>query len=141
MPAPPKNHLRRAVRVLFCLLPVIVALASLAAGLAGWETLSVAALLAGRGCLFLAGLVAAYNFYLSFLRLLIHRLLGRPMESYRFVSGTPVIGDVLVVLGCLLSFGVVDTAEFGLGVAVFNTGGMLCFLVTTWRDTDVWDRP
>ena len=141
MPTPPKNHLRRAVRVLFCLLPVIVTLSSLAAGLAGWVVSSGATLLTGRGCLLLAGLVAAYNFYLSFLRLLIHRLLARPMESYRFVSCTPVIGDVLVVLGCLLSFGVVDTAEFGLGVAVFNTGGIFCFLVTTWRNADAWDRP
>ena len=50
----------------------------------------------------LGALIACVNFYLSFLRYPIYRLLGRSQDQYRFVSGYPIAGTVLVVLAWLL---------------------------------------
>jgi hypothetical protein len=56
------------------------------------------------------GLVCAINFYLSFCRYPLHRLRRGSRESYRYMSGFPLVGSFLVALwifkfydrGCIL---------------------------------------
>ena len=79
-------------------------------------------------------LVSVANFYLSFLRHPVLRLLGRAEEDIRHVSGVPIFGAVVLVglvlappstalsVGCLLLLLLVDT------------GGPLWCLWAVWKD-------
>ena len=87
-----------------------------------------------------AALLAGLNFYLSFIRPRIFRLLHGSMDGFRHVSGIPIIGTVLVVLGALFGFGAVGSALLGLACIGFDTGGSVWFLICTWRDSSLWDR-
>ena len=86
--------------------------------------------------LFLGGLVCAVNFYLSFCRYPVHRLRGGSRESYRPISGAPVVGSLLVALSI---FGIDDTPWI-LGAALLliamDTGGLHWFagtlIVQSW---------
>ena len=87
-----------------------------------------------------AALLAALNFYLSFIRPPVFRLLHGSMDGFRHVSGIPMIGTLLVVLGGVFGFGAVGTALLGLACIGFDTGGSVWFLIATWRDGSLWDR-
>lgn len=45
--------------------------------------------------LVLGGLLCGLNFYLSFLRYPVHRMMGKKKEEYRGVSGIPVLDPCL----------------------------------------------
>ena len=79
------------------------------------------------------------NFYLSFVRPALFRWRYGSLEQYRHVSGFPMVGTILVVVGGLLGFGSVVTASFGLSAMLLDTGGSFWFLLATWNDSSFWD--
>ena len=87
-----------------------------------------------------AALLAALNFYLSFIRPLVFRRLHGSMTGFRHVSGIPMVGTVLAVFGALFGFGAAGSALLGLACIGIDTGGSVWFLVCTWRDRSFWDR-
>jgi hypothetical protein len=92
----------------------------------------------GWGLLSLAALIAAFNFYLSFLRGLIYRLMG---WEYRWVSGIPVIGSICLALALLcisLSPAVWLCASL---IAVFDTAGIPWFILVMFLAAFVWSKP
>jgi hypothetical protein len=74
--------------------------------------------------LVLSGYFCVLNFYLSFLRYPMHLWRGLPKESYRFVSGIPILASLIVYL--LLRYArlppVLEVAAIGL-IAI-DTGGI-----------------
>jgi hypothetical protein len=87
----------------------------------------------------LAVLIGALNFFLSLIRPLLYRLRHRSMDRYRFVSGLPGIGTLLVLVGVVIGFGGCFTALSGMFAMVIDTGGSLWFVWATWRDSSLWD--
>jgi hypothetical protein len=88
--------------------------------------LILAFILAGLGAL-----LAALNFYLSFVRYPLHRLVheGRP---FKFASGIPLVGSVLLWAGAyiLLSGGAWKFGAVALILSAFDTGGIHWFLIS-----------
>jgi hypothetical protein len=81
--------------------------------------------------------IGALNLYLSFIRPMIFG----SRSDYRNVSGVPVVGTLLVIVGTVLGFGSVLYAVLGLVVVAVDTGGSLWFLLSTWSDGSFWDNP
>ncbi len=115
--------------------PVLVLVASLVHAVArgdAWHPFGLSVVL-------VALLIGALNFYLSGLRRLLHHWTRRA-EPYRHVSGFPLIGTLVVVLGGVIGFGSILCAALGLLAVALDTGGSVWFLIATWRDLSVWDR-
>ncbi len=93
----------------------------------------------GVGWTFAAAVLGLFNFHLSFVRPLLFRWRYGSLAKYRHVSGFPVFGTLLVLVGGLLGFGAVITASVGLTAMLLDTGGPPWFLLTTWKDTSFWD--
>ncbi|AKV02304.1 hypothetical protein AKJ09_08967 [Labilithrix luteola] len=86
-------------------------------------------------------LIGALNFHLSFVRGLLYRRATGSLDGYRHVSGLPMVGTLLVVIGTLLGFGSAVCAAIGLLAIGIDTGGLVWFLIATWKDSSLWDRP
>ncbi len=80
----------------------------------------------------LGTLITALNFYLSFVRYPLHRLFHKD-KSYKFASGLPLIGSILLWVGAyiFLSSGTLNYAAFALGVSLFDTGGIHWFFISS----------
>lgn len=129
------RYARRAVGLALCCVPIFLATASLLYGARGNDHTSTR----GTGVLVIALVVACVNFYLSFIRGWFHRRRTGSLDGYRFVSGIPMIGTLLVLIGSVLGFGSVACAALGLLATALDTGGSVWFLVATWRDSAFWD--
>lgn len=79
---------------------------------------------------------AVLNFYLSFIRGRIKRDADK-----RHVSGVPIVGTVLVVVGAVVGFGSALIAGAGIVATALDTGGTVWFLASTWNDASLWDDP
>lgn len=130
-----KNYLRRTAGAAICLTPAVAPTASLAYGLVDHKSRTIASII----FVSLAAVFAACSFYLSFGRPLLFRLRHGTLEGYRFVSGIPVIGNILALIGIALGFGAIDTAFCAIIVVALDTAGLPWFLVATWRDVSLWD--
>jgi hypothetical protein len=88
-------------------------------------------LLAGLG-LWITGI----NFYLSFVRYGVHRLLHRD-KPYKWVSGFPIIGSLFLWLASVLLWwlGLRYWAITALIVSFLDTGGLIWFLSTMAWET------
>ena len=128
--------LRRGIGLFLGLLPLLLIIASIVYGLARSPQPKFAAV----GWMIAAGVFAALNFFLAFIRppFLIY-VLRIPKEKYKHVSGYPIIGSILVCLGVLFSFGSIGSALLGLICFAFDTGGSVWFLIATWKDNSLWD--
>jgi hypothetical protein len=135
---PRPNVLRRSVGIALAFSPVALLLISMAVSTQetrrpdffriGWMIPGV--------------LVALINFYLTFVRPVLFHLVSRRSRArvpYRRVSGAPVIGTLLIMVGAVMSFGAVGSALIGLSAFVLDTGGAGWFIVSTWRDRSLWD--
>jgi hypothetical protein len=117
--------------------PLLLLAASLCHGLAGhnrWRPLGLVAEL-------IALLVGGLNFYLSFVRGRLYQRRTGSLDGYRHVSGLPMIGNLLTILGVLLGFGSIVPALMGLAAVFVDTGGTVWFVACTWRDASFWDGP
>ncbi len=74
----------------------------------------------------LGAFISILNFHLSFVRPAIHQLRGR---EYRFVSGFPVVGSLLLVISFLAFPADHILRPVALVVAVFDTGGIHWFCI------------
>ena len=128
------NYRRRFIGLVVCLAPVLLLVASLAFGLS-WQR----SLTSGLGWTFAAAVLGLFNFHLSFVRPLLFRWRYGSLEQYRHVSGVPVFGTLLVLVGGLLGFGAVITASVGLVAILLDTGSPFWFLLATWKDSSFWD--
>ena len=79
------------------------------------------------------------NFYLSCVRPALFRWRYGSLEQYRHVSGIPMVGTILVVVGGLLGFGSVVTASVGVVAMSLDTGSSTWFVLATWKDSSFWD--
>jgi len=125
-----RRHIgRRILGVAVCALPPALSVASLIAGLAGgsapWFT--------GITFVIAAATIGLTNAFLSFVR---PRLRS---ASRRHISGIPVVGSALVVIGVLYGFGALGTALLALAASAIDTGGAPWFAISTWRDRSLWD--
>jgi len=131
----PKNVTKRIVGVVFALLPLALTFSSMAVAITRPQhthLVSITIIVA-------AALIAALNFYLSFIRGLLFSLRHGSLDAYRFVSGAPIIGTLLMVLGVALDFGAVGIALAGTVAYVLDTGSSLWFVIATWKDRSLWD--
>jgi hypothetical protein len=74
--------------------------------------------------------VTLANAHLSFSRPWLHSLKNKSMDSYRFVSGIPVMGSIAILVSSLWS-----PPSFWIGVAmlvtyILDTGGLFVFAIT-----------
>jgi hypothetical protein len=130
------NWRRRSVGATICILPIAIAVGSIILGAVRGTALTPY----GLYIVLLSSAVGVFNFCLSWVRPLLYRLLHGSWEGYHFVSGVPIVGTLIVVVGVLLSFGHVVTASLGLLVLLIDTGGLPWFLAATWRDSSLWDE-
>jgi hypothetical protein len=78
----------------------------------------------------LGGFLCLLNFYLSFLRYPIHRLSGGSKQEYKWVSGAPVLGSLLVGLSLIFHYATNWMLISGAALIFIDTGGLHWFLVT-----------
>jgi hypothetical protein len=129
------NWTRRCIGAAAALFPVLLLIASIIVGINGLHV----GLAGGMAVMFAAGLIGMLNFYLSFVRGYLYVKRHGSRDGYRHVSGFPLIGTVLVLIGAALGFGEIPTAILGLVVMSVDTGGSVWFLIATWRDASFWD--
>jgi hypothetical protein len=128
------NYRRRFIGLVVCFSPAILLLASLALGLLRQRSPT-----SGLGWTLAALMLGLFNSYQSFIRPLLFRWQYGSLEQYRHVSGFPVFGTILVLVGGLLGFGSAVTASTGLAAMLLDTGGSFWFLLATWKDSSFWD--
>jgi hypothetical protein len=80
--------------------------------------------------LVLGGLLCCLNFYLSFLRYPVHRMMGRKKEDYRGASGIPVFGSLLVAISLLSFWQSPWLLTTAIGLILIDTGGLHWFAGT-----------
>lgn len=131
------NYVRRGFGLVLGCSPLVLLCGSVLYGLSHGGQLRAAGLVAEL----LAILVAGLNFYLSFVRGLLYRRKRGSLEGYRHVSGLPMVGTLLVVIGTLLGFGSMAVTVLGLAAFAADTGGTVWFVIATWRDSSLWDAP
>lgn len=129
------NYVRRVLGVLLALLPFALLLASLIIGITDSEQPTFAAV----GLMIAAAIFAALNFYLSFIRPQLFSLRCGSMDGYLHVSGFPIIGTILLIIGAIVGFGAIGSSHIGMGAYVLDTGGPAWFVLSTWRDRSFWD--
>jgi len=132
---PRRSYTRRAIGLALCFSPLILLLCSAVVALVRSERRPFAAI----GFIVGALLFACLNFYLSFIRPWWLRRRHGSLDGIRHVSGLPIIGTILVLLGGVLGFGAMGTALLGLVAVTLDTGGAPWFLIATWRDSSFWD--
>ncbi len=74
--------------------------------------------------LLVGGALCLLNFYLSWLRYLSHRLRRRSKESYRFASGVPLAGSLLVALSMFGLRSAAAVLPVAIALIVIDTGGI-----------------
>jgi hypothetical protein len=75
----------------------------------------------------LGGFLSILNFYMSFIRPAIHVMRGR--GEYRFVSGFPLVGSLMLVAAFFLFPAGHILRPAALVIALFDTGGIHWFCV------------
>ncbi|MDR0226337.1 MAG: hypothetical protein LBI66_07945 [Burkholderiaceae bacterium] len=127
-----KNWPRRSLGLLLGLLPLWLALVSLAQALNDPQDEAL-----WLACAALA--VGVFNFSLAFLRPLWLSTV-RGLTKFSHASGAPGIGSLLVLLACGFGFGGLVTSVLALMAVLLDTGGTPWFLASTWRDSSFWDE-
>jgi len=131
------SYVRRGIGVLACGAPVLLLVASMvSAVIAGDRPDAI-----GSVAMVVAIAIAALNFYLSAVRPLVFRRRNGSLDGYKHISGLPVIGSLVVVAGAVVGFGSGLCVALGLIAIGLDVSGSVWFLVATWRDSSLWDRP
>jgi len=74
--------------------------------------------------LLVGGLVSALNFYLSFCRYALYLVRGGSRESYRWMSGYPLVGSLLVALSIFRFYDTPWILGIALVLVAIDTGGI-----------------
>ena len=89
----------------------------------------------------LGALLCLTNFYLPFLRYPLHRLRGLPKESYRWVSGFPLVGSLLVGLALFNLHALPGMLPAAIVLIAIDTGGVHWFFGTMIYQSVYGKRP
>jgi len=89
----------------------------------------------------LGALLCLTNFYPSFLRYPLHRLRGLPKESYRWVSGFPLLGSLLVALSLFNLHALPGMLPAAIVFIAIDTGGIHWFVGTMIYQSVYGKRP
>lgn len=130
-----KNYFRRVFWSGLAFSPLVILLVSLVFGIMRRNLPDFAAI----GFMIPAAVLAFLNFYLSFIRPRFYFSRHGSMAGYRFKSGVPLVGTLLVVLGAVFGFGSIWSTIIGIIAFSFDTGGSGWFVIATWRDQSLWD--
>ena len=87
----------------------------------------------------LGAVISVGNMYTSFLRYPVHLLLAKSRDSYKYVSGLPLIGGLVLVGAWLLP----QSLWLNLATALLmllDTGGISWFVVTVLSDSSFWGK-
>jgi hypothetical protein len=123
------SYFRRGVGVVVALAPVVLLIASLVSAMTRGDDLHPS----GLAVVILALVIGALNFHLSFVRGLLYRRATGSLDGFRHVSGLPMVGTLLVVVGALIGFGSALCAVLGLLAVGIDTGGSVWFFIATWK--------
>jgi hypothetical protein len=131
------SYLRRGIGVLACGAPVLLLVASMVSAVISGDRPDAI----GSVAMVVAIAIAALNFYLSAVRPRLFRLRSGSLDGYKHISGFPVIGSLVVVAGAAVGFRSGVCVALGLIATALDVGGSVWFLVATWSDSSLWDRP
>jgi hypothetical protein len=92
----------------------------------------------GYGLFALGGMISLLNFYLQVLRYPLHRLRHGKDAKYRWVSGIPLFG-LLVVIGLMHLPKSLLLSILAFLFLCIDLGGIQWFVVFTWKDDSLWD--
>ena len=82
------------------------------------------------GLLILGGFICCLNFYLSFLRYPIHKMVGGKKDNYKGVSGFPLIGSLFVAISLFRYSHITWIFVTAMILIAIDTGGIHWFLGT-----------
>jgi hypothetical protein len=133
-PAPRVKFTRRAIGTAVCLSPILLLLASVVFAQSYPRESAL-----GVGLSVVGLLVGILNFHLAVVRPSLYVWRHGSREGMRNVSGFPIVGTFLVVLGGAIGFGDWQSPAVGLVALTIDIGGLPWFLVATWRDRSFWD--
>ena len=131
----PKNVVRRFIGVVLCSLPAFLAVVC-----AAWpREVSGPRQAAGLTLVALALLIGGLNLNLIMIRPARYLRRHGSFEGFRFVSGVPMVGTLLVIAGCLAAFGSPLVGSLGLLAVLVDAGGLPWIPYLTWQDASLWD--
>ena len=132
-----KSYIRRGIGVLLFLLPFGIITCSLVGSpfQLGKNHLPLMGL--SVALMAMALLLGSLNFYLSYIR----PALDQHRTDYRFVSGIPLIGTLLVIVGTIVGWSATLPAVLGVVALLLDTGGLPWGIVMIWSDASFWDSP
>jgi hypothetical protein len=134
-PEPRRRVLRRALGIIVCGLPVLLAVAC-----ALWPRAVPAPREAtGWALVTLAVLIAGLNLYLAYLRPWRHRRQGGSPTDLRHVSGLPLVGTLFAVGACIAAFGSAPVGGLALVATLADPDGVPWIPIRTWHDASLWD--
>ena len=134
--SPRMNHTRRAFGIVLGFSPLVLLITSLVDGIINGKQPNFVDV----GFMVAASVIVAVNLYTSLLGPYLFRLRHGSMENYRFVSGIPMIGTLLIVLSAVIGFGVIGSALIGIILFTVDSGGSGWFVIATWKDKSLWDK-
>ena len=117
----------------------IVPLAAvLLCGFYGWRLNGGKSAVLGYVLFAVGGFISVMNFYLSFLRYPVYRLLKGKNAEYHWVSGIPLFGILSVVgLVCIPRYTWLSVLAFLF--LILDTGGIPWFVISAWKDESLWN--
>lgn len=130
-----KNYVRRGIGILLFLLPFALIACSLRGGSFHLGKGHIPVLGMSVDLMVVALLLSSLNLYLSFIR----PALFRHRPDYRFVSGIPLIGTLLIIAGTAVGWSAALPGLLGFIALLLDTGGLPWFIVATWSDASFWD--
>lgn len=130
------NYIRRIIGVSLGFMPLALLILSLIYGANKNQELTYTSI----GFMLAALTIAFINLYLSFLRPLLFERKNGSMDGYRFASGIPLVGTLMMVFGLMTGFGQIGPATIGILAFILDTSGSGWFVVATWRDKSLWDE-
>lgn len=127
--------MRRTLGVLIALPPFVV----IAGCFLTTDRVDVMPAVVGYTAFALGGLICVLNAYLSWIRPRVHVARGGTLEDYKFVSGIPLFGTVLVLVGLACVPASLPLTLAALLLIANDTGGLHWFVIGTWGDRGLWD--
>ena len=112
----------------------------LALTMTNWRILAGRLVYFGYVLFAIGGLISCVNFYLSFLRYPVHRLLGGTKEDYHWVSGFPLFGTLTIIAGLPFLPWSMWLSLLTFVFLLIDTGGIPWFIIAVWRDDSFWRR-
>ena len=76
-------------------------------------------------CFAFGAWICCFNFYVTFLKALFHRLCKLPKETYKWESPIPLLGTLFVALSLLSLHSIYLILTLGIILMILDTGGLI----------------